>query len=114
MKTEAIIRQLENLKPALTSHQIGQKTVLVTHEQCESPLMQAAVGTLTKGEAIEAHAHETMEEFYFFEEGDVLFTIAGQQHKCVAGTFVKVPARVTHDLLAQDDSRFIYWGVALG
>lgn len=96
-----------------TSHGIGQKFVFCTEKQCESKLTQAAIGILKVGEDVESHIHPTMEEFFFFNSGNVDFSIGEYLIKAIGGTFVRIPAGVPHSLKIMSDSNFIYWGIAI-
>jgi quercetin dioxygenase-like cupin family protein len=71
------------------------------------------VGSLLRGEFVENHSHPTMEEFYFFINGNANLTINGMSHFCEKDTFIKIPKDALHSLMAITDIDFIYWGIAI-
>ncbi|MFZ4400944.1 MAG: cupin domain-containing protein [Bacteroidales bacterium] len=113
MKAKIVTKQIEEIESIATSHGIGEKKIFITHEQCNSQLMQAAMGTMKSGVEIESHKHKTMEEFYYFESGKVNFTIGETVLNCISGTFVKVPTDTYHSMKIIENTRFIYWGIAI-
>ena len=113
MKNKIIVLHEDSIQPVATVHDIGWKKVLTTHDFCESKLTQAAVGFLTVGEHVDLHKHPTMEEFYYFTKGSANFMIEDQMYHCISGTFIKVPANLSHSLSAKTDIQFIYWGIAI-
>ena len=113
MKSKIIVNQLKDIDAISTAHLVGEKKVLITKENCDSNLMQAAIGKLKSGEKVALHQHKTMEEFYYFKEGRAVFTIKNVDFPCESGTFIKVPIATEHSLEALEDVKFIYWGVAI-
>lgn len=112
MKNEVVIASQDEIIAIETAHGIGVKRVLITQHQCESNLMQAALGELKCGDKIEPHQHLTMEEFYFINEGSGVFEINNQEFALNAGSFIKIPAGAFHGLEAKTNLHFIYWGIA--
>ncbi|WP_142784466.1 cupin domain-containing protein [Changchengzhania lutea] len=113
MKSNIVTKVLNEIDSVKTNHNIGEKKILIINAQCESNLMQAAIGKLDSGEMIDLHKHETMEEFYFFKKGEAILTIEKKEIFCTSDTFVKVPVNAIHSLKAIKDVQFIYWGVAI-
>jgi mannose-6-phosphate isomerase-like protein (cupin superfamily) len=52
-----------------------------------------------------AHAHEDHEELFYVVEGTLTFLVADQHVDAIAGTFLRVPAGVTHDFENRTDAR---------
>jgi len=113
VKNEVVVVSLDNIDAKVTAHGIGIKKVFITGDQCDSNITQVAFGELKMYEKIENHLHTTMDEFYFFIEGQATFIIDSNDFSCPAGTFVKVPAGALHGLEAISTINFIYWGVAI-
>lgn len=112
---DVIVTKVENLEEIPTSHNIGTKRIFLTKEETKSAVTQIAFGSLSKNENVDIHAHETMEECYFFLNGAGLFKIGEKDYNVEAGTFVKVPAKVKHALVNTGDVKldFFYFGVAI-
>jgi mannose-6-phosphate isomerase-like protein (cupin superfamily) len=51
------------------------------------------------------HAHEDHEELFYVVEGTLTFLVADQYVDAIAGTFLRVPAGVTHDFENRTDAR---------
>ncbi|MEM1137962.1 MAG: cupin domain-containing protein, partial [Bacteroidota bacterium] len=98
-----------------TAHNAGKKKVLIKNEEAASMLTQAAIGSLSPGDTVEAHMHLDMEEYFYFLSGEGNYVIDGDIWKVIAGTFIKIPAKKQHALvtIGTEPLTFIYWGVAL-
>ena len=105
--------KLENLTAEKTSHGVGEKYVFLKKEDILSKLTQAAIGILTKEDEIDFHLHPTMEEFYFFLEGNASFIIENEYINCEQNTFVFVPSNTRHKLTTSDYIKFLYFGIAI-
>ncbi|MBA4850531.1 cupin domain-containing protein [Emticicia sp. BO119] len=112
MNKEVIQINFDETKFENTTHGVGEKFIFCTGLQCESPLTQAAIGTLISGEFVAEHMHPTMEEFFYFINGHVDFLIAKTVYTLNAGAFIKVPSNTIHSLKANQETKFLYWGVA--
>lgn len=64
-----IHKNLSDIIPLLTSHNVGLKRVLVCNDETESAITQIAVTTLRAGEETDRHKHESMEEYFLFVKG---------------------------------------------
>ncbi|WKK66469.1 cupin domain-containing protein [Lutimonas zeaxanthinifaciens] len=113
MQNKIVFKSSDEMNFISTNHHTGLKKVLITDSDCASDLTQAAIGTLSAGQEIENHKHQTMEEFFFFSHGFGLFNIEGEDYECKAGTFIKIPLNKNHRLKAIENLKFIYWGVAI-
>jgi len=113
VRNKVIVRKLSEINELLTTHGIGYKKILLSNTESNTNLMQAAVGRLITGENIENHVHVTMEEYYFFLSGSVLFSIDKIEYLCNSGYFIKVPCNTFHNIVVKEDCQFIYWGIAI-
>lgn len=113
VKNDVVVASQDEIIAIETGHGVGTKKVLITNNQCESPLMQAAIGELKFGDKVEIHQHSTMEEFYFINEGFGVFIIDNIEFIFKRGSFVKIPAGALHGMEAKTNLHFIYWGVAI-
>jgi mannose-6-phosphate isomerase-like protein (cupin superfamily) len=96
-----------------TLHGFGQKKIFNTQERCNSQLMQSAMGILNSGDEVGYHLHPTIEKFYYFENGNTIFTIDGYSFSLASGTFNKVRANTFHSMQISENTRFIFRGTAL-
>jgi mannose-6-phosphate isomerase-like protein (cupin superfamily) len=110
---QVIYKNLKNLEAESTSHAIGSKRILLKGSECESMLTQAAIGSLFEGEFVDNHAHPTMEEYYFFTNGEAKLTIDNTEYFCERDTFIKIPKDSIHSLKAITAIEFLYWGIAI-
>ncbi len=113
MRNNVVVKDIETVKAESTSHNKGLKTVLINKNEVISNLTQAAVSDLKEGTIIEPHSHETMEEFFYFQEGIAVLSTKGNTYNCKKGTFIKIPQNTNHTLKAITDISFIYWGIAI-
>jgi mannose-6-phosphate isomerase-like protein (cupin superfamily) len=90
------------------------KQVLLANADTCSSITQIAVTTLRKGESVDIHVHETMDEHYMFYSGDGLMIADGNVIECHEGLFLLIPAGMPHELCALSDLKFMTIGVALG
>jgi mannose-6-phosphate isomerase-like protein (cupin superfamily) len=51
------------------------------------------------------HSHEANEELFYVVEGTMTFQVGEAFVEAPAGTFVRIPPRVTHDFLNRTDAR---------
>ncbi len=107
-----IIKELSKIVATPTVHEVGSKKVLLNSNETESAITQIAVTRLEKGEKVEPHIHKTMDEHYFFLEGEATLFLNNEEHVCKNGTYILVCTGTTHSLKALTDVLFITIGVA--
>lgn len=112
IEKEVLIRNLIDIVPITTNHGMGEKRVLVSNEETETKITQIAVTSLGKDERVEPHVHATMEEYFLFLEGECEAVINGEPVRCIAGTFLRIPANIAHALHPVTDIRMITIGIA--
>ena len=110
---DAIVRLLSETIPQPTAHQIGLKQVLLANNETPSYITQISVTTLRKGEQVEEHVHNTMDEHYLFLSGEGCFVLNGKKMECREGLFLLVPAGTPHYMWAETELKCITIGVAL-
>ncbi|NQZ43234.1 MAG: cupin domain-containing protein [Flavobacteriaceae bacterium] len=81
----------------------------------DSQLTQFAHGCFAPGEVCERHAHETMDELFFFIKGNGVYKIDNEDVQLKPNTFLRIPAKSPHELIntGEVDLEFVYFGVAL-
>ena len=67
-----------------TTHGVGEKRVIFAREDVGDPVTQIACTRLFTNEKVEGHVHLTMDEYFFFLEGECIITIDGEKHWCRA------------------------------
>lgn len=107
-----IKRELSEIAPTPTAHAVGSKKVLLGSNETKSAITQIAVTLLEKGEEVAPHVHKTMDEHYFFLEGEATLLLNNEEHICKNGTYILVCSGIAHSLKALTDIKFITIGVA--
>ena len=98
-----------------TSHKVGRKKVLISNDETESCLTQFAYGELDSGDKIETHVHPTMDEYFYFIDGEGKYRIGEQSYNVFGGCHITIPANKSHSLesTGNDTLKFVYLGIAL-
>lgn len=73
-----IQKEFSDILPVSTSHHVGLKTVLLSSQETSSSLTQIAITELHKGDFVDTHVHPTMDEHYYFMEGEGLMMIVNE------------------------------------
>jgi mannose-6-phosphate isomerase-like protein (cupin superfamily) len=107
------IINLKNICPEPTTHLVGQKFVFMRETENLSNLTQAALGILTKEDKVLPHSHETMDECYFFLEGNAIFFLGKEKIFIEPNTFVYVPSGIKHFLTTESITKFFYFGISV-
>ncbi|UZR96235.1 cupin domain-containing protein [Chondrinema litorale] len=115
MKDSVVNKLASALAKTRTSHNNGEKIILLKNEETESLLTQTAIGILQPGETVEPHVHSDMEEFFYFLEGKGSYIIDNKTYTLQATSFIKIPIGKIHELKAEGNVplKFIYWGIAV-
>ena len=108
-----VSKQLTNISPVPTAHQIGQKIVLLNNQETSSNITQIAMTELRQGESVDEHIHPTMDEHYLFLSGKGVMIVEGEEMECKEGLFLLVPATCKHGMSALTNMKFLIVGVAL-
>ena len=104
---------INDIEPVITSHGVGEKRVIATRANAGIPITQIARTKLLDGEVVEEHVHPTMDEHFFFLEGECEVVVDGNVVKCVGDDYLLVPAGHYHGLKAVAIIVVITLGIAL-
>lgn len=110
---QIIQKEFSDILPVSTSHHVGLKTILLSSQETSSSLTQIAITELRKGDFVDTHVHPTMDEHYYFMEGDGVMIIADEKYICKSGMYLLVPAGYRHSLQVCSVMKFMTIGVAL-
>lgn len=105
-------KSIFELSAISTSHGVGEKLVLASNDETDSPITQIAVTRMCRGEMAESHVHPTMEEFFLFRKGQAALTVEGETLLCKEGDFIGIPAGSVHSLKAVTDMEVMTIGCA--
>lgn len=108
-----IYRDYNLLEPVPTSHQIGEKKVLLSNSETISNITQLALCKLFANDKVEEHVHPTMDEHFIVVSGEGIIQIDNENYDLKAGKFILVPAGSYHNLFAVTNIEFITISVAL-
>lgn len=93
------------------------KKVIVTHEEVspESKLMMINLCKVPVGKTHKAHSHKTMEEIFYFTEGEGEVRVGEEIETVGPGDRVIVPATLEHQIknTGAVDLKYIGLGIAL-
>ena len=103
-------RNLNEIRPIITSHAVGEKRVLLSREESGCGITQIAITDLSAGEVALAHIHPDMQEGFFILEGELDVTLNGETTHFHKDDFVFVENGVAHELHAITDVRVMTIG----
>jgi len=103
-------KSLSEIQPKVTSHEVGQKRVLLNKAEAGCPLTQIAVTDLKAGEVALAHIHPDMQEGFYVLEGDLDVNLNDTIQHCHKDDFVYVESGTAHELCAITDVRVMTIG----
>lgn len=96
-------RSLSDIKPIKTSHDVGEKRVLIAANESGCSLTQIAVTDLKAGEVAAAHIHPDMQEGFYVLSGELDVTLDGDTQRCRPEDFIYVSSGTAHELHAITD-----------
>lgn len=108
---EVLLRHIATIAPVSTSHGVGEKRVVATREDVGNTVTQIARTRLKAGEKVEAHVHPTMDEHFFFLEGECEVEIDGVVSRCLAEDYLFIPAGHRHSIEVFSDTVMITIGL---
>lgn len=111
--TNVIFKQLKDLQPVATSHGNGLKKVLLSQVETPTNITQIALTELYDDERVKLHRHETMDEFFIILNGTCDVIVDGRKIQCMEGSFLRVPANLSHEIHVQDKVTMITIGIAI-
>lgn len=104
------IKNLKDITATPSSHGCGEKRVLASIEETVSAITQIAETTLHKGETVDMHTHESMEEFFYILDGEVKMISDGLMAICTKGDFINIKPKERHGLKAVTDCQLLTIG----
>ena len=108
---ESILKRICEIAPVATSHGVGNKYILATQEELGKPITQIARTVIRAGEVVEEHIHPTMDEHFFFLEGECSVVINDKIFRCVKNDYLCVTAGSSHKIEVISDVTMITVGV---
>lgn len=106
-------RSLSEIKPVKTSHDVGEKRVLIAANESGCSLTQIAVTDLKAGEVATAHIHPDMQEGFYVLSGELELILDGEKQQCKAEDFIYVSSGVAHEMHALTDVRIMTIGCVI-
>ncbi len=107
----SIFKRIGEITPVTTSHGVGNKYILATQEELGKPITQIARTVLSAGEVVGEHTHPTMDEHFFFLEGECLVVINNKIYRCVKNDYLCVTAGSSHKVEVISATTMITVGV---
>jgi mannose-6-phosphate isomerase-like protein (cupin superfamily) len=113
--SQKVYQLLSNITPIVTAHGEGEKFIFLTKEDVQTKVTQFAYGRLLPGEKCAGHFHPTMEEFFYFINGEGEYTIDDVVYNIKPNTFFRIPVNTLHALRTTGTQplTFVYFGVAI-
>lgn len=108
-----ILKNIKDLPSVISSHNSGQKQVLLSKEETDTKISQVAVITLMKGEIGDAHIHWGIEECFYVLCGEMYLIQNEQRVLMKEGDFAKLPMGTKHNLEAISDVKVLSIGCNL-
>ncbi len=106
-------RSLYDINPTRTSHDVGQKRVLLAADESGCSLTQIAVTDLKAGETAVAHIHPDMQEGFYVLSGELEVTLDGETQLCRPDDFIYVDSGTAHEMKALTDVRIMTIGCVI-
>ena len=108
---EVLLRHIVDIAPVSTSHGVGEKRVVATREEVGNTVTQIARTRLKAGEEVEAHVHPTMDEHFFFLEGECEVEIGRKVRSCKAEDYLFIPSGSKHSIKVEKETIMITIGL---
>ena len=105
-----IKRSLHDITPVSTSHNVGQKRVLLSALESGCDIKQIAITDLKAGEIAAVHIHPDLQEGFYVLSGDLDVTLDEKLVHCHQDDFVYVESCTSHELHAITDVRVMTIG----
>lgn len=106
-------RNINNLPSLPLNHDSGTKKVLFNWLDADTPCRQISIATFHKGDVCEEHSHATLDEHFFWQSGQGLFMINGEEIPFTSGDYIYVPAQCSHSIRFAEESQCVCIGIAL-
>lgn len=103
-------RSLSDIPVINTSHNVGEKRVLLAANESGCSLTQIAITDLKKGEIASAHIHPDMQEGFYVLSGELEVKLDGKSEICKEEDFIYVTSGTIHEIKALTDVRIMTIG----
>lgn len=108
-----IHRSFDQLPWLPLNHDSGDKKVLFSYQDKETPCHQISHARFRTGDHCEAHLHPTLDEHFYWLSGAGRFVIQGKETGFKAGDYIYVPAGAEHEIHISADAECVCIGIAL-
>lgn len=107
-------KHLKNIHPVKIAHGNSKKYVFRSNEELPNSITQIAYGYFEPQNYCDKHSHPTMDEYFYFIEGEGTYFVGDEKIDIKPGLFLEIPAGTEHSLSASENGelKFVYWGVA--
>lgn len=105
-----LIKKLSEVEWTNSSHIGVQKKICFDSMETISNVTQVAYTELKRGEYVNIHTHNTMEEFFIILEGKLEFVINKEYLVAEKDSIIRIAPNTKHSLKANIDCKFYYWG----
>lgn len=112
---QKVFQSLNDIALVSTAHKQGQKFVFLSQRDTPTAIVQFAYGKFLPGEECEEHLHPSMEECFYFINGEGEYKIDDVVYNIKPGCFLRIPANTLHALkcTGSEPLTFVYYGVAI-
>lgn len=104
---------LADIVPIKTSHNIGEKRVLFSRLEADTPITQIAITRLNVGDHVENHSHPTMDEHFIIINGKCKIIVDRIEYICDSRSYIYVPSMKEHAVEVLENVELLTIGVAL-
>ena len=108
---KVVWRHIGDIAPVATSHGVGEKRVIVSQAEIGWPVTQVARTILRYNEIVEMHIHPTMDEHFFFLDGECIVKVGDSNYLCKGGDYLFVPANNNHEIIVNEETILITVGI---
>ena len=108
---QALHINIDAINPIATGHGVGEKRVIASKADIGNPVTQIARTILHAGDSVELHAHPTMEEHFFFLNGECEVMLDDKYVICKSGDYLFIPASQPHAINATKEITMITIGI---
>ena len=106
-------QKLNDIQPVKTTHDVGEKRVLLAANESGCSLTQIAVTDLKAGEVATAHIYPDMQEGFYVLRGVLELTLDGKSEVYKEEEFIFVTSGTAHELKALIDVRIMTIGCVI-
>ena len=110
---QKIFQQLKDIQAVPTAHGAGLKQVFLGSSDSSTALTQFAFGKMMPGDTTGWHQHSSMEEYFYFIDGNGTCSIGSESFRIKSGSFIRIPAGALHHLTAVTELTFSYFAIAV-